>query len=269
MAESRSPTRSIEKTVTIRASREAVWKALTEAEGIMRWFAPEARVEPGLGGKIFLSWGPGMEGESTITAWEPQSHVQTGFGSQNGLQLYVDYFVAGAGGETTVRLVHSGFSADAQWDGEYESHDRGWSVFMRNLRHALERHPNASCIQSTFAEKTALSKRQAWDVLLGPRGLDQAGAFADSAPHEGDPFRLTMADGNVLEGKVEIFAPGRDLALTLANFDDALLRLSFEGSADTFVFVVVLSYGLPTEVGEKLRHSFAGLLKILEAPQPA
>jgi uncharacterized protein YndB with AHSA1/START domain len=265
MAESRSPTRSIEKTVTIRASREAVWKALTEAEGIMRWFAPEARVEPGLGGKIFFSWGPGMAAETAITAWEPLSHVQTGHGPQNGVELYVDYFVTGAGGETTVRLVHSGFSTDAQWDGEYDSHDRGWSVFMRNLRHALERHPNASCIQTIFMHKTTLSKMEAWNLLLGPHGLDSAGLLAGSQPHDGDAYRITMPDGTVLEGKVEIFAPARDLALTLANFDDALFRLSFEGSADTFVFGVILTYGLPTEVGEKLRQSFAGLFKVLEA----
>ncbi len=33
----------------------AVWHALTDAEELMRWFPPLARVEPGVGGSMFMS----------------------------------------------------------------------------------------------------------------------------------------------------------------------------------------------------------------------
>ena len=45
-------TRSLEFSVTIEATPEELWLAITEAKGITRWFAPEARVTPGLGGNV-------------------------------------------------------------------------------------------------------------------------------------------------------------------------------------------------------------------------
>jgi uncharacterized protein YndB with AHSA1/START domain len=47
----------IEKEIEINAPIEQVWKALTEGDGLKNWFPLEARVTPGVGGKIFLSWG--------------------------------------------------------------------------------------------------------------------------------------------------------------------------------------------------------------------
>jgi uncharacterized protein YndB with AHSA1/START domain len=48
-----------EKEIEIAVPIEEVWKALTDANELARWFPLEARVTPGLGGKIFVSWGPG------------------------------------------------------------------------------------------------------------------------------------------------------------------------------------------------------------------
>ena len=66
-------TRSIEKAVTIDAAPDAVWKALTDAEEITRWFAPDARVTPGQGGKVWLSWGEGMGAPTGIGSKFPRS----------------------------------------------------------------------------------------------------------------------------------------------------------------------------------------------------
>jgi len=42
----------------VRASAEAIWKALSEAEGLRRWFPLDARMKPVEGGTIWLStWG--------------------------------------------------------------------------------------------------------------------------------------------------------------------------------------------------------------------
>lgn len=42
--------------ITLAATPEDGWRMITQAENITRWFSPEARVEPGKGGKIFLGW---------------------------------------------------------------------------------------------------------------------------------------------------------------------------------------------------------------------
>ena len=62
-------TRSHETLIEINAPPDVVWKAIAEAEGITRWFVPFARVEPGVGGTIWLSWGEGIEGTETIEVW--------------------------------------------------------------------------------------------------------------------------------------------------------------------------------------------------------
>lgn len=51
--------REVVKESFIAAEPDEVWQALTDARELTRWFPVEARVEPGLGGSIWLSWGEG------------------------------------------------------------------------------------------------------------------------------------------------------------------------------------------------------------------
>jgi uncharacterized protein YndB with AHSA1/START domain len=44
--------RSHETRIVIDAPIEEVWKAIAEAAGLARWFAPEMTVEPGAGGSM-------------------------------------------------------------------------------------------------------------------------------------------------------------------------------------------------------------------------
>ena len=69
--------RTQELSLTIEAPAADVWKALTDAEELTRWFVPEARVVPGVGGSLWMSWGGGMEGTTHITDWEPNRRMRT------------------------------------------------------------------------------------------------------------------------------------------------------------------------------------------------
>src|SRR5436189_5816676 len=123
-------TRTVRKEVRIKAPASAVWKALTDAEELVRWFPLDARVKPGVGGGIWVSWGPGMEGDGKISIWEPGRHLQQESKSMTGEPLTLDYYIETEGGETVVRLVHSGFGEGAAWDDEYDSIDAGWGLYM-------------------------------------------------------------------------------------------------------------------------------------------
>ncbi len=48
--------RSVERTIEIDAPVRDVWRALTDADELMRWFPLEARAEPGEGGSIWMRW---------------------------------------------------------------------------------------------------------------------------------------------------------------------------------------------------------------------
>jgi hypothetical protein len=67
--------RSHETIIDMKATPEEVFRAITEPEQIVKWFAPESRVDPRVGGEYFVSWDPGMEGGgSIISAWDPYTH---------------------------------------------------------------------------------------------------------------------------------------------------------------------------------------------------
>ena len=63
--------RAVVREVFVAAPPDVVWKALTDARELTQWFPLEARVTPGVGGSIWISWGEGASGEAPITAWEP------------------------------------------------------------------------------------------------------------------------------------------------------------------------------------------------------
>ena len=49
-------TRSFSMSIDINATPEDVWRALTDAGELMRWFPLQARVTPGKGGSVFWGW---------------------------------------------------------------------------------------------------------------------------------------------------------------------------------------------------------------------
>ena len=135
---------SLDLTIDIDATLDEVWHALTTGEGIARWFAPYAAVTPGEGGSVSVGWDPKEMWDTADTVWEPLRHMQTAseMPSKDGriVRLAVDYFLEAHGGRVRVRLVHSGFDDSGSWDGYIDGLDAGWTFFLFNLKHALERH---------------------------------------------------------------------------------------------------------------------------------
>jgi uncharacterized protein YndB with AHSA1/START domain len=147
--------------IEIEATPEQVFRALTEAEEIARWFAPIARVEPRVGGEYFISWGPEMQGPpSTIAIYEPGKRFAVyrdrskAYGDREPAletdtvqRVMVDYQIeAIGGGKTRLRLVHSGFGQGAGWDNEFESTRTGWAEFMQALKRMLEERLNTNTV---------------------------------------------------------------------------------------------------------------------------
>lgn len=145
--------RSHETVIDIKATPEEVFRAITEPEQIVKWFAPESRVDPRVGGEYVFSWGPGMEGSTTIAAWDPYTHFGTcsersvtyggdGKPVDTGVtrSMAVDYYIEAIGdGVTRLRLVQSGFGPEAAWDDEIEATKTGWMDFLKKLKEILEK----------------------------------------------------------------------------------------------------------------------------------
>ena len=110
--------RKHELKIEVAATPAELWKALSTAHGIQSWFAPIAKVEPGVGGGITIGWAPGMEFTQPIEVWEPEKHLRAG---------HTDYYIEGNGDTTILRLVQSGFGDDAKFDGEFAAHSQTYA----------------------------------------------------------------------------------------------------------------------------------------------
>lgn len=202
-------TRSAGGSVEIDASPERVWRALTEAEELERWFPLEARVEPGEGGSIFMSWQNEYAGESEILTWDPPTLLRISWGwAEEGPIQVTEYRIEAKGGGTHLRVVTSGFPADAQWDEWVEGTNRGWRFELGSLKHYLERHEGRDRDVIYLRRRVALTHGEVWKRLFGAEGLAER-------PLGGRPFDES---------------PPMQYAAVVDDPPDAMLRVSVEPS---------------------------------------
>lgn len=264
---SRRDTRSREHRVEIRASIEDVFRALTEAEEVVRWFAPEAEIEPREGGWYRYSWGEGMEAASRIAVWEPPRRLRLeSFGAGEGkleLPLVEEYVLESDGERTVLRMVQSGIPTSADWDDFYEDTGRGWRMFFAGLRHYLERHAGRARQTILFMHPVGIAVEEAWRKLLGPDGLAKHGGL-DGELSTGERRTLTTSFGEKLEVELLVYEPPNTLTVNIDNLEDSLLALDFERMAGrTFLYANLSTFRVPEPTVERLRAEWRRWLERL------
>lgn len=264
MGEKKLPQRVVEKEIEIDASLDAVWKALTEAEELKRWFPLDAKVTPGAGGKVWMAWGD-FSGESPIEVWEPRRHLRTveshppsamdiaaGADPNVPLRMALDYYLETRRGKTVLRLVHSGFSAAADWNDEYDTVNSGWASFLRNLRFYLERHAGTPRVMVWSRRATELAPAEAWKRLTGPDGLRLE---TDGEGEAGSPYRMTLGKDAKIKGTIEVFRSPVHFAGTDETPDQSFLFLEMEPAGRGCRPAVWLStYGMDPARREQLQQ---------------
>lgn len=252
--------RSIDKTVTVSAPPEAVWRALTDAEELKRWFPVDARVTPGAGGSIWISWGDGMEGEAPITAWEPGRRFQW-TQDRGAVKMAVDFHIEGKGGTTVVRLVQSGFGDGPEWDDEFHMTSGGWSYFLQHLRWYLERHAGVPRDVLGLRDAVPLSRSEAFDRLIGPSGLSRERSLLSTPV--GQRFETTTAAGDRISGTVlTASASTGQFGFTIRELNDAVLFLEMEPhEGGTRPGFWLSTYGLDVKQLADVRTRFAALYR--------
>lgn len=126
-------TKDVMQTVEVDASPDRVWQLLTDPAELPRWWPDAAELEPRIGGRVVLNFGPGnVSGE--ITRWEPPSALRFTWieSHRPGVELQVAFTLDDLGdGRCRVSVVHSGFEtapAEAR-----EAVVGGWAHFLRRL----------------------------------------------------------------------------------------------------------------------------------------
>ena len=258
--------RALDLTIDIDATLEEVWEALTTGEGIARWFAPHAAVTPGEGGSVSIGWDPKEMWETPITVWEPLRRMQTAseMPSKDGrmVRLAIDYYLEAHGGRVRVRLVHSGFDDSGSWDGYIDGLEAGWTYFLFNLKHALERHRGVAR-QQLFAHFPTTARDGEEHPVFGARGLRVQPPVGGLRP--GNACRLSLG-GLEVDAKVAVRSAPRTIAFVVPAWNDALLFVEREGLKEEHRLGVWLSlYGVPETTAAPLRHGLADLQSALSA----
>jgi uncharacterized protein YndB with AHSA1/START domain len=221
-------TRHIERELWIDADPDEVWRAFTEAEHLVNWFAPRAASEPGVGGYIELRWDEDAfpPNHCHILEWEPGAHLRMTWRDAPGgeHELPVELTLARKDGGTLLRLVHSGFLSDASWDDEFESHGRGWTHELRSLKYYLEHQFGRTrrVVMERFPVVGDVSS--AWHALVGSSGVF---AVLDDIA-EGMEILIDLPTGQSTRATLMTALDERDFVAVAEVLQGGLFRLALE-----------------------------------------
>ena len=179
--------RSISVEVEVPGTPEEVWDAIATGPGISKWFVP-AQVEPHVGGKMTLNFGPGMDSVSEVTAWEAPhrfSAISNGMGP-NAPEMATEWTVeARDGGTCTVRVVHSLFAETDEWDDQIGGMEGGWPSFFAVLRMYLSHYKGQPGAHFQVMAPVAGTTVEGWRALMGKLGMPPLSAGVRVQAQEG------------------------------------------------------------------------------------
>ena len=218
---------------------EVVWEAIATGPGITSWFVP-AEVAGQAGGRMELTFGPGMVEQGEVTAWEPPHRFRYDVPPGSERTLAFEWLVeATAGGTCVVRLVNSGFGGGEDWDREYDGLAGGWPQFLDNLRLYLTHFPGLRAASCTVTVQVAGRRQDVWERLAAELGA--TGAAVD------ERIMLEPTGAPRLAGVVDRVQDGR-LTLLLDDPAPGVALIAVEGPEDpVFASVYLYLFGAGAE----------------------
>ena len=258
-------TRAVVREIAIAAPVDAVWRALTDAEELTRWFPPRARVEPGPGGKLWRAWQSGEEVEERIERWEPNTHLRSVGLTGVWKGIATDYHLTTAQGETVLRVVSSGFGAEAEWDALFDAFGGGWDFELRGLRHYLERHRGVPRLIALARGSRPATAVDSWQRVVAPGGW--MGPLGLTSGALGAPYEVSLSTGQRISGHVLLWQPPRQFAASVAELNDAYMRVDTRCLGETGTPLIWLSaYGLAADRVRDIERDWQAALDLALDP---
>lgn len=132
----------VHQTVTIKSTPEVVFKALTQADQLMRWFPTRVESDPRPGGKFKFSWEFANASENGSQQGEfveivPNRKLSYTWTAES-IPTLVTFKLSESDGETTVELDHSSMQEGADHQKLHDMHANQWGFFLMNLKSYLE-----------------------------------------------------------------------------------------------------------------------------------
>ena len=151
---SQAAERAIEKEVVVRATLDEAWAAWTTREGIVSFFAPDAVIDPRVGGAFHIHIDPGAQpgakgaDDMRFMALQPKKMLSFDWNAPPHLPearaqrtFVVVRFAAVDDKNTKVTLHHTGWGDGGEWDKTYAYFNRAWGGVLSNLNKRFEQGP--------------------------------------------------------------------------------------------------------------------------------
>lgn len=146
--------RALNKEIVVAASQEAVWQAWTTREGITSFFAPDAVIEPRVGGAFHIHIDPGAApgnkgaDDTRFLALQPPRMLSFDWNAPPSLPqaraqrtFVVVRLTAIDANNTRVTLHHTGWGDGGEWDRAYSYFDRAWPNVLGSLKKRFDSGP--------------------------------------------------------------------------------------------------------------------------------
>ena len=146
--------RAIDKEVEVNASLDQAWQAWTTREGITSFFAPDAVVEPRVGGAFHIHIDPGAPAgargadDMRFMALQPKKMLSFDWNAPPSLpearmqrSFVVVRFFPLTETRTRVTLHHTGWGDGGEWDKAYVYFDKAWAAVLGNLQKRFDTGP--------------------------------------------------------------------------------------------------------------------------------
>jgi len=259
-----------EREVRIRARPEQVWRAWADPEIIRQWFADDAegRAEPG--GTIIHRFPHfGFEHFYEVLEADPPQRLLLR-ADLGGGEMLQEILIESRGGETVLRLVHSGFAAgdeDPSRQEELEGIDSGWRLALAVLRHYLENHFGRERRTLFVLQPASFSYDDLPAFYRSAEGLAGWLTRSGSIGATGERSDLVLRNGALLDG-VTLEWTGREAAVSWEQVSGVVELKAFGSSPERRLLAVRLnSWGeaAPLPLDETWLHECLGRLSALLA----
>ncbi len=165
--------RWVEMEFLVPGTPEQIWAAVATGPGMTAWFTP-TKVEERVGGTIEFDFGGGATSSGKVTVWEPpvrlvyEEHGWNGDAPPVATEVTVE---TRSRGRCVVRIVHSMFTTDDQWDDQFDGFESGWPGFIEVLRIYLSQHAGAKAAMVWAPGIHTDPSTDAWTILAGGLGV--------------------------------------------------------------------------------------------------
>ncbi len=154
MGAAQAAERSIDKEIDIKATVEQAWDSWTTREGITSFFAPDAQVDPRVGGAFHIYMDPmgepGMKGADDMhfMALQPGKMLSFDWNAPPSLPearqqrtFVIVRFESIDAAHTRVAIHHTGWGDGGEWDKAYRYFDHAWGMVLGNLKKRFDSGP--------------------------------------------------------------------------------------------------------------------------------